>query len=91
MALKKSIVLSTGVSADYWKVTDIKYFPKNSLSIYCSIYLDKVSKDGGKDAIDGKRSFSIDLPEGGIVNEEIIGYIYKKLKELDVFSGAEDA
>lgn len=90
MALKKSIVLSTGVSADYWKVTDIKYFPKNSLSIYCSLFLDKASKDNGRDAIDVKRSFSIDLPDGGIVNEEIVGYIYKKLKELDIFIGAED-
>lgn len=48
MALKKTKILSTGVSGEYWKIMSVDVQYPNTANVRLGLYLNKDARDSGK-------------------------------------------
>ena len=84
MALKKEILLTSGVTAEYWKLT----YPKLE-NIIISGYKDQEIRESNPESPLHQESIRIDLTEEE--KEEVFNYLYSILKKKDPrFADAED-
>lgn len=101
MALQLEKELDNGVSGDYWKIINISLSNKR-LDISIGLYVDKVTRDGGKKPLDViLKSFIIgekpeDSTDNYITNVEVLAeeciyhVAYSRLKEDMDFEGSID-
>lgn len=69
MALQKDLLLSTGVTANYWRVTKISIdIDAGSVNIDVSLYLNKTVRENGSDPI-YNQSFMTDIDAN--LNDEL--------------------
>jgi hypothetical protein len=98
MALNKSVELSTGVTANYWKILGVIIEPTKNLSkALVALYVDQAARAAGKEPIytqefqwmgqDNPMSMSAMDEQGN----NPVKIAYEKLKTLPVFEGSQDA
>lgn len=95
MALQKSYELANGTSGNYWRIIGLHIsMLDDTASIVCSLYKDHDARTGGKAGMYEKCftvSLSVVLDKEAESVDNPLKLAYDALKELDMFSGAEDA
>lgn len=93
MALIKSITTEIGISANYWKITQINILADRMVGVSVACYIDEQNRlDGYKPVL--TRDYTIDIscenPQINLDNP-IFAELYTYLKTLPDFDGATDA
>lgn len=88
MALSKEIVLDSGVTAQYHKITKIDYDSsrKTNTTITVASFLDQESRDSGKNPVSiNQYSYAVNLDE-----ENYVSSVYNGALMLEQFEGATE-
>lgn len=94
MALQLSKILSSGVTANYWRVSEVSLSIGQAADITVGLYLSDAARAAGREPIQKVRyywlpnEFSTSL--GSSTLNQIIGDIYNRLKTLPEYSGSQD-
>lgn len=91
MAIKKTITLPNGFTAEYWKITHDEFdHSDNVVYIDCNIYKDKDARDAGREPVLTKR-IQIPYPDvSAISNISLRQLLYDLIKEQPDYSDALD-
>ena len=88
MALRKQIETESGLSGNYWKITNISFSPGKNLQVYMTLFASQEARLAEKKGVTIRIFEGVTQPNSFDTN--LIAHCYNQLKQLDEFSGSVD-